>query len=340
MAVFRFSLCTVLSSRAGSLFSVVCLSLIARVLWRVQSRTLMLTLLCLVQEKGVSVTLSFCQVCGKTFRTSNRWLRQFVSQGFANLHFSGSGYQLGWITKLDLTRTTFFGQIIPLCREYTLSRVHPTSRVFAAILGGTIVGPAIEVQLVKILDSHGLEIAIPSLTERASYVFDFQRKESVRGWSPYSLCRTQIQCRITQWTSKIWRRRALLRKVKCVMLAITKFVSAFLPAKRLFLHARNHSYEREKVEGYSRQFFARRSSVHTCLQNGYKNGPSLRSRWTTIWRLKTLGHGEASIAESVCKSWSTRFLREVEYGKDFKYSLASLEQFKDVLVAYQLTLSW
>ena len=38
-----------------------------------------------------------------------------------------------------------FRQIIPLCREYTLSRVSPQSRAFAAIPGGTIIGPVIEV---------------------------------------------------------------------------------------------------------------------------------------------------------------------------------------------------
>ena len=38
-----------------------------------------------------------------------------------------------------------FGQIIPFCREYTLSRVNAQSRAFAAIRGGTIVGRVIEV---------------------------------------------------------------------------------------------------------------------------------------------------------------------------------------------------
>ena len=65
-----------------------------------------------------------------------------------------------------------FGQSIPLCREYTLSRVNPRSRVFAAILGGTIIGPVIEVRIVKILDAYGLEIAIPSSNDsrQTSYV--------------------------------------------------------------------------------------------------------------------------------------------------------------------------
>ena len=38
------------------------------------------------------------------------------------------------------------GQLVPLCLEYTLSRAHPQSRVFAAIPGGTLIGPVLEVQ--------------------------------------------------------------------------------------------------------------------------------------------------------------------------------------------------
>ena len=43
----------------------------------------------------------------------------------------------------------FFGQIIPLCREYTLLRVNPQSKAFATIPGGTIIRPVIEIQIVK-----------------------------------------------------------------------------------------------------------------------------------------------------------------------------------------------
>ena len=50
--------------------------------------------------------------------------------------------------------------------------MNPPSRAFPAIPGGTIIGPVIEVQIVKILHQYGLEIAIPSPndTERTSYV--------------------------------------------------------------------------------------------------------------------------------------------------------------------------
>ena len=64
-----------------------------------------------------------------------------------------------------------FGQIIPLCRECTLFEVCPKFRAFAAIPGGTTIGPVIEVQIVKILDQKVLEIASasPNDKERTSY---------------------------------------------------------------------------------------------------------------------------------------------------------------------------
>ena len=59
----------------------------------------------------------------------------------------------------------------------TMSRIHtfsssPQSRVFAAILGRTVIGPVIEVRVAKILGEPGFGIAIPSLhnRENTSYV--------------------------------------------------------------------------------------------------------------------------------------------------------------------------
>ena len=54
------------------------------------------------------------------------------------------------------------GDPIPLCREYTLPRANPQSIVYAAIPGETIIGPIIEVHVVQIFGTHGLEIEIPS----------------------------------------------------------------------------------------------------------------------------------------------------------------------------------
>ena len=100
------------------------------------------------------------------------------------------------------------------CREYTLSRVNPQSRAFAAIPGGTIIGPVIEVQIVKILYQYGLEIAIPSPCVRRTSTVMIST-ERVGPWiSSYSQCRTQIQCRITHLTSESRRRRILLGTVE------------------------------------------------------------------------------------------------------------------------------
>ena len=55
-----------------------------------------------------------------------------------------------------------FGDPIPECREYTLPRANPQSRAYAAILGETIIGPVIEVHVVPVFGTHGLEIEIPS----------------------------------------------------------------------------------------------------------------------------------------------------------------------------------
>ena len=102
--------------------------------------------------ESLSETIRFTRVC----EIASSWHR--VSAG------------LSYKTRLD--EDDGFGQIVPSCREYTLSRVNPQSRAFAAIPGGTIIGPVIEVQVVKIIDQYGLEIAIssPTDTQRTSYV--------------------------------------------------------------------------------------------------------------------------------------------------------------------------
>ena len=55
--------------------------------------------------------------------------------------------------------------ITPLCREYSISRSSPKSQVVAAIPEGTIIGPVWEVQIVKILDGYGIEVAIQSIAD-------------------------------------------------------------------------------------------------------------------------------------------------------------------------------
>ena len=56
-----------------------------------------------------------------------------------------------------------WGKLTPLCPEYSSSRAYPKTRALAAIPTGTIIGPVIEVHIVKILDEYGTEVAIPSI---------------------------------------------------------------------------------------------------------------------------------------------------------------------------------
>ena len=65
-----------------------------------------------------------------------------------------------------------FGDRTPACREYTLPREDPMSRIYATIPGQTAIGPALQVRVTRCLDISGIESQIPSTTtkDRKSWV--------------------------------------------------------------------------------------------------------------------------------------------------------------------------
>ena len=71
-----------------------------------------------------------------------------------------------------------FGDFTPVCREHTLPRADPRSRVFGEILGGTVIGPVVAFLVVQIPGTFGIEIEIPSPNrpELVSYVLICRRK--------------------------------------------------------------------------------------------------------------------------------------------------------------------
>ena len=80
--------------------------------------------------------------------------------------------------------------------------------------------------------------------------YDLQRTESVRGRTPHSQCRTQIQCRITSLNF----RKQKERNVRSIVSSHTSNKdtganSQLSSQPSVPFHAKNHSYEREKVEG-------------------------------------------------------------------------------------------
>ena len=55
-----------------------------------------------------------------------------------------------------------FGGYTLACREFSHPRNDPRSKVFAAIPGGTNIGPVVQVRVAFLLNNYGIEIEIPS----------------------------------------------------------------------------------------------------------------------------------------------------------------------------------
>ena len=124
---------------------------------------------------------------------------------------------------------------------------------------------------------------------------DFQREESVRGWSPSSTCRTQIKRRIAHWTSKIRRRRVLRRngwywhprpmfQVRLAPRILAQTLSAFLLHKRLFTE--KEPFLRMKSNGRLLMPFSRRRHWDTIRWVLLKN-----KTWSTrVLKKKSVGY--------------------------------------------------
>ena len=63
--------------------------------------------------------------------------------------------------------------------KYSSSRSYPKTKALSAVPEGTIIGPVLEVHVVKILDADGMEVAIQSIAnaEYTTYVLKFRNEE-------------------------------------------------------------------------------------------------------------------------------------------------------------------
>ena len=77
-----------------------------------------------------------------------------------------------FITKSSLSDGR--GGIETQCKEYTLSRSDPRSRIHCKIPGGTKIGPVIEVRVVRIVGIYGLDVAVPSLRGKNRFVDEME----------------------------------------------------------------------------------------------------------------------------------------------------------------------
>ena len=146
-----------------------------------------------------------------------------------------------------------------------------------------------------------------------------QKKESIRGRIAYPICQTHSYRRgMTLWTRKRERKWTLLGEIED--LALRKLVrplilapgnwmrtlSASLPAQ---CATEEEPYLRRKGSG---QLFFNRTKEDLFQQPS----PKWSQDWWAIMAKKNdnlmqqfIGHDKAEIAESVRKTWSTRFLR-------------------------------
>ena len=158
---------------------------------------------------------------------------------------------------------------------------------------GTIIGPVIEVQIVKFLDQYGLEIAIPSPNERerttnvmisrgkSRFVDEIHiPKPNSDQVEDYFLNVKNLKEETLAWHSRGQASTKLVQHMVKVQFATRNLCGhpQHHSQPSVFFHTKNHSYDQEELESFSCQFFAWRSRVNSGLQNGYKNFASLRSR--------------------------------------------------------------
>ena len=91
-----------------------------------------------------------------------------------------------------------FGDRTSACREYTLPREDQNSTIYATIPGQTIIGPVLQVLIIRYLDISGIEIQISSTTtkDRTSWVVMCRGEKQLRGgvgqgrWGPQGMLPT------------------------------------------------------------------------------------------------------------------------------------------------------
>ena len=240
-------------------------------------------------------------VCGEAFRISNHCPRQFDSQGYSKTQFSCIALHLVWEKPSPNPE--------PL-QQFLKEQLLDQSLMFRSWKFLTNMDPRLQFHHPMTENGHPMlwfpEEKVGSVM---TFIFPMPNSDQVQN---FSLNFRNLREENFAWQSRHLATRNLVRSMLQVQLASRKLMrtpSAFLPARRLFTHKEPFLRPRGSGKLFLPVLRVWRSSVNSGLQKGYKNGTSLRSRWTTIWRITSLGLHEVSIAESVRKTWSTRFLR-------------------------------
>ena len=100
--------------------------------------------------------------CEKLWRTSNQDPKSTRLQKIGDCIILGSGCIWTIVPNTYQDVVNGFWGYTPACREYIHPRNDPRSKVFTAILGGTNIGPVVQVRVAFLLNNQGIEMEIPA----------------------------------------------------------------------------------------------------------------------------------------------------------------------------------
>ena len=129
-----------------------------------------------------------------------------------------------------------WGTTAPLCRENSICRFYPKAQALAAIPEGTIIGPVLEVHVVKILDEYGTEVAIPSIANPTYTSYVVISREAERFVNEIHDQKEELRSSNELLTE-------LQGSVKSEPCEERKGSSRQSASKSIHVHTKNHSYK-------------------------------------------------------------------------------------------------
>ena len=201
------------------------------------------------------------RVSGSSLREKNQdfeSLTQGNSQGFANLHCSGTGYHLGWITKLDLTRTTVLGRSFHYAENTRFLEWTHNPECLQQFLEEQLLDQSLESRSWKFLTKMDLKLQFHDPTVRNGHLMFWFTEERVCSWKkstfpmPYS---DPVQ------NYSLNFRKQKERNVRSTVSSHTSNKDTGANSQHssqpsVPFHAKNHSYERERERESGRLFLS------------------------------------------------------------------------------------
>ena len=167
-----------------------------------------------------------------------------------------------------------FGDRTPAFREYTHPRADSDSRIYAAIPGRTMIGPVLQVHIVRFRGTQGIEIQIPTTApNRSSWVVILRGRIAM--WMSYI---SEIQDTIPKVLNYFWK-DLLQKRVKLVLQKWSN------PASRKLMQ-RSSKIRRIQCTFQKKLFLLKKGSGMTCLPTSSSKETLLKpesQNWSWDW---------------------------------------------------------